>query len=43
MPLRGTLSVSKAEKLLKFRSRWPLEKGYIKYISWYKSILKKIK
>ena len=41
MPLRGTLSVSKAEKLLKFRSRWPLEKGYIKYISWYKSIFKK--
>tara|TARA_B100000963_G_scaffold272082_1_gene240272 strand:- start:2459 stop:3475 length:1017 start_codon:yes stop_codon:yes gene_type:complete len=40
MPLRGTLSITKAQKLIKFRSRWPLEKGYLKYISWYKSIFK---
>ena len=40
MPLRGTLSISKAEKLIKFKSKWPLEKGYLKYINWYKSIFK---
>ena len=40
MPLRGTLSVSKAQKLIKYKSKWPLEKGYSKYIHWYKSIFK---
>ena len=38
MPLRGTLSVSKAEKLINYKSNWPLEKGYSRYIDWYKSI-----
>ncbi len=41
MPLRGTLDVTKAKKLIKFQSRWPLEKGYPAYIRWYKSIFKK--
>ena len=40
MPIRGTLSVSKAQKLIKFKSKWPLEKGYLKYIDWYKEFLK---
>ena len=28
MPVRGTLSNLKAKRLLGFRSKWPLEKGY---------------
>ena len=36
MPERGTLSTSKAEELLNYKSEWPLEKGYNNYISWYK-------
>ena len=38
MPVRGTLSNSKAKKLLNYSSRWNLEKGYIRYIKWYKKI-----
>ena len=41
MPLRGTLDTSKAKKLINYESRWPLEKGYPKYIDWYKNIYKK--
>ena len=40
MPLRGTLDVSKARKLLNFHSKWPLDIGYPKYITWYKDLLK---
>ena len=43
MPIRGTLSTSKAKKLLGYESQWPIETGYIKYINWYKSFLKKYK
>tara|TARA_B100002019_G_C21237631_1_gene583668 strand:+ start:95 stop:1117 length:1023 start_codon:yes stop_codon:yes gene_type:complete len=42
MPIRGTLSVSKAQKLIKFKSKWPLEKGYLKYIDWYKRVFKNL-
>lgn len=42
MPKRGTLSTQKAKKLLKYKSNWPLEKGYPKYIEWYKKIYKKL-
>ena len=42
MPIRGTLSTSKAKKLLGYESQWPIETGYIKYINWYKSFFKKI-
>jgi len=42
MPKRGTLSIGKAKKLLKYKPIWPLEKGYSKYIQWYKEIFKKI-
>ena len=35
MPERGTLSNKKINDLLDFKSSWPLEKGYRKYIEWY--------
>ena len=41
MPKRGTLSISKAKRLIKFNSRWSLEKGYQRYINWYKNIFLK--
>lgn len=37
MPKRGTLSIEKARKLLGYESRYPLEKGFVEYIEWYKS------
>ena len=40
MPVRGTLSTEKAKKLINYSSKWTLEDGYPKYISWYKSIFK---
>ena len=41
MPKRGTLSNFKAKKLLNYKSKWPLNKGYKKYINWYKKIFEK--
>ncbi len=41
VPERGTLSIDKAKKLINYKSNWPIEKGYIKYIEWYKDIFKK--
>ena len=38
MPIRGTLSGEKAKKLLEYNPEWPLEKGYVEYIKWYKEI-----
>ena len=35
-PYRGTLSTRKAKRLLKYDSKWSIEKGYQKYINWYK-------
>lgn len=35
-PDRGTLSIEKARSLLDFRPEFPLEKGYVDYINWYK-------
>ncbi|MFC1883624.1 NAD-dependent epimerase/dehydratase family protein [Thermodesulfobacteriota bacterium] len=40
MPDRGTLSVEKATKLIGYEPSWPLEKGFVKYINWYKEITK---
>lgn len=37
VPKRGTLSTLKAKKLLKFKSLYPLERGFLNYINWYKS------
>jgi nucleoside-diphosphate-sugar epimerase len=36
MPDRGTLDVSKARRLIGYNPRNPLEKGYVRYINWYK-------
>ncbi|MFC1584526.1 NAD-dependent epimerase/dehydratase family protein [Fibrobacterota bacterium] len=36
MPDRGSLYVDKAKRLLGYAPSWPLEKGYSKYINWYK-------
>lgn len=36
MPERGTLSVEKARSLLGYDPQWPLEKGFVRYIRWYK-------
>lgn len=38
MPDRGTLSVEKAEKLIDYKPIWSLDKGYPKYIEWYKDL-----
>jgi nucleoside-diphosphate-sugar epimerase len=37
MPERGTLSVTKAQKLLGYKPQYPVEKGFIQYIDWYKN------
>ena len=37
-PSRGTLSVDKARRLIGYEPKCPLEKGFVDYIDWYKSI-----
>ena len=41
VPVRGTLSNLKSQELLDYKSQWPLEKGYQKYIDWYKNFFNK--
>ncbi len=41
MPERGTLSVEKAKRLLGYQPRFPLEKGFVQYIEWYKELAKR--
>jgi len=41
MPERGTLDISKARELLNFKPKFPLEKGFSKYIEWYADFFKK--
>jgi nucleoside-diphosphate-sugar epimerase len=38
MPERGTLSVEKAKRLLGYDPEYPLEKGFVRYIEWYKEL-----
>lgn len=38
MPERGTLSIEKAKRLLGYEPKWPLDKGFVKYIEWYKGL-----
>ena len=38
-PDRGTLSVEKAKKLIGYEPDWPLERGFVRYIDWYKKML----
>jgi len=35
-PDRGTLSVDKAKELIGYDPQFPLDKGYVDYINWYK-------
>lgn len=36
MPERGTLSIEKAKRLLSYEPSSPMEKGFVRYIEWYK-------
>lgn len=38
MPERGTLSIDKARTILGYDPQWPLERGFVHYIRWYKSL-----
>ncbi len=40
IPERGTLCVDKAKKLIGYTPQYPLEKGIVKYINWYKETFK---
>ena len=42
VPIRGTLSNLKSQELLGYKSEWSLEKGYQKYIDWYKNFFRRI-
>lgn len=42
MPERGTLSVEKAKRLLGYQPRFPLEKGFVRYIEWYRGLAKRM-
>jgi nucleoside-diphosphate-sugar epimerase len=39
MPMRGTLSIEKARRLLGYAPAYPLEAGVAKYIGWYKTLV----
>ena len=38
IPERGTLSIEKAKRLLGYEPEYPLEKGFVGYIQWYKEL-----
>ena len=38
MPVRGTLSIDKAKEMIGYDPQYPLEKGLINYINWYKEL-----
>lgn len=38
MPERGTLDIGKARDLLGYAPAYPLERGYVSYIQWYKKL-----
>ena len=39
-PDRGTLLVDKAKKMIGYDPQYPVDKGYLKYINWYKDFYK---
>ena len=43
MPERGTLDTGKAAKLIGYKPQFPLEKGYSRYIEWYRGLFKRVK
>ncbi len=40
MPARGTLAMEKAKRLLGYEPQFPIDKGFPRYIEWYKSLFK---
>ena len=42
MPVRGTLNISKAKKLIGYSPKFNLEAGYVRYIQWYKNFWKNL-
>lgn len=38
MPERGTLSIEKARRLIGYNPQYPVEKGFVNYIEWYKGL-----
>ena len=38
MPSRGTLCVDKARRMLGYNPQYPLEKGFVEYIRWYRDL-----
>ena len=40
VPKRGTLSINKAKKLIGYKPKWDLDKGYRNYIDWYQKFIK---
>jgi len=38
MPERGTLDISKARRLLGYEPQFPVEKGFVQYLQWYKEL-----
>ena len=42
MPERGTLSIEKARRMLGYEPQFPLEKGFVRYINWYKALAKRM-
>lgn len=39
MPERGTLSIEKARRLIGYEPAYPVEKGFVEYIQWYKQLV----
>lgn len=42
-PSRGTLCIDKARTMIGYEPKWPLEKGFVKYIEWYKKLFNRSK
>jgi len=40
MPERGALSIEKASRMLGYKPQYPVEKGFVNYIKWYKEFYK---
>ena len=38
MPSRGTLCVDKARQMIGYNPQFPLERGFVEYVNWYKSM-----
>ena len=43
VPERGTLDVSRAKKLINYKPKFSIDKGYRAYIEWYKKMYRQLK